>query len=184
LSFVLALLVSMSGLLVFMAYQQFAFGDALAFAKIQEHWQLQSVPAWRKLVALVTLEPLWAVYTGGPLRSWEVAGIDPLLNLQLANPFYVFVAAVSVAWGSWKRWLTWEESLTAAALILIPYVTKSIETGMASQGRYVSVVIPMYIVMGEVLRRLGPVWTVYAVAPAAFLMGAYAALFAAGYILI
>ncbi|MFO0899259.1 MAG: hypothetical protein U0836_17690 [Pirellulales bacterium] len=171
LSFALVLLVSISGLLTFMAYQQFALGDALAFARAQEHWQLQSVPAWRKLLALLTFEPLWVVYTGGPLESWQVQGVDPLLNLQLANPLYVFVAVVSVGWGSWNRWLTWEESLTAAALILVPYVTKSIETGMASQGRYVSVAMPMYLVPGELLRRLGPEWSVYVVAPAALLMG-------------
>jgi hypothetical protein len=184
LSFALALLLSISGLLAFMTYQQFTLGDALAFARVQEHWQLQSLPIWRKAVALLTFEPLWAVYTGGPLESWQVNGIEPLLNLQLANPLYMGIAMLSVAWGSWKRVLTREEALAGASLILVPYVTKSIETGMASQGRYVSVVMPMYIVLGELLRRLGPEWSAYVVAPAAFLMGAYSALFAAGYILI
>jgi hypothetical protein len=55
---------------------------------------------------------------------------------------------------------------------------------MASQGRFVAAAFPMYIVMGELLRRIPQPWSTLVVAPCAFLMGVYSALFAAGFVLI
>jgi hypothetical protein len=174
------------GLLAYMAYQQAAFGDALAFAKTQKHWTMGDAPSGNKLLALFTLEPIWSVYVPDSPGYWakKVPTIEPLFNLQAANPIYFLIAVGLVAYGAWRRWLNVYEVLLSIGLIAIPYVTRSYEMCMASQGRFVAAVFPMYIVMGELLRRIPDPWSTLVVAPSAFLLGIYAALFAAGFVLI
>jgi hypothetical protein len=140
------------GLLAYMAYQQAAFGDALAFAKTQKHWTMGDAPSGNKLLALFTLEPIWSVYVPDSPGYWakKVPTIEPLFNLQAANPIYF-------------------EVLLSIGLIAIPYVTRSYEMCMASQGRFVAAVFPMYIVMGELLRRIPDPWSTLVVAPSAIL---------------
>lgn len=173
------------GLLAYMLYQQFVFGDALAFAKTQQHWTMGE-PSGNKIVSLVTLEPIWSAYVSHSAGYWakKVPTIEPLFNLHAANPIYFLLAVALVAYGAHRRWLNAHEVLLSAGLILIPYVTRSYEMAMASQARYVASAFPMYIVMGELLRRIPSPWQSLIVAPAAVLMAIYAALFAAGFVMI
>jgi hypothetical protein len=181
------------GLLAYMVYQQAVFGDALAFAKTQTHWTMRVIPFGQpstttieKVRDLILLEPLWAVYVPSSNAYWKhrAGSIEPLFNLQLANPIYFIIAIGFIAYGAKRRWLNAYEILLSIGLIVIPYVTRGYEMAMASQGRFMAAVFPMYIVMGELLRRLPSPWYVLFVAPAAILMAIYAALFAANYVMI
>jgi hypothetical protein len=129
---------------------------------------------------------LWSVYLSGSdayfaRRPHSVGG---LFNLQAANPIYFVVAVSLVVLGVRRKWLNEYEVLLSVGLITIPYVTRSYEMAMSSQGRFMAVVFPMYIVMGELLRRIPAPWQSLIIAPAAVLMAIYAALFAAGYVVI
>jgi hypothetical protein len=175
------------GLLAYMLYQQVTFGDALAFGKTQEHWTMREVNGINeKIAALVSLEPVWSVYLPDSPAFWrnETREAGVLFTLRAANPLYFLVAIASVLYGARRGWLTRAEVLLSLGLILIPYVTRSYEMCMSSQGRFMAVVFPMYIVMGELLSRIPSPWFALIVAPAATLMAIYAALFAAGFVII
>src|SRR5207253_3893895 len=105
-------------------------------------------------------------------------------NLQFANSIYFLGSAGLIGIGCWKRWLTAEEVLVSVPLLLVPYVTRSFEMCMASQGRFAAAVVPIYPVVGQILARLPVALAVTLLAGAAALMTAYAALFGAGYPLI
>jgi hypothetical protein len=59
------------GLLAYMAYQQAAFGDPLAFVKTQGHWTMRE-PAdlTERIVSLATFEPIRAVYDPSSRCYW------------------------------------------------------------------------------------------------------------------
>ena len=68
-------------------------------------------------------------------------------------------------------------------LLAIPYSTRGYEMGMASMGRFAAVAFPIYVVLGRWLSRLPPAAAAGLLTPSAFLMAAYSALFAAGYLI-
>jgi hypothetical protein len=55
---------------------------------------------------------------------------------------------------------------------------------MASHGRFAAVAFPVYFVLGHLLVKVPSPWNIAVVVPFAFLMAAYAALFASGYTLV
>ncbi|MCI0465354.1 MAG: hypothetical protein L0Z62_51190 [Gemmataceae bacterium] len=172
------------GLLAFMAYQHYAFDDPLAFARTQEHWRMRPPVAWpERLHALATLEPLWSVFDPSSPCYWrrhEPQG-NPLFSLHLANPLYFVLAVVLVALGAWQRWLNAREVALAVGLLLIPYLTRSHDMCLAGMGRFAAVVVPVYLVLGQLLARLPPAGVGLAAGLSGFLLGAYSALFAAWY---
>ncbi len=172
------------GLLAFMAYQYHAFDEPLAFARTQEHWRMRpAVPLLDRLHALATLEPLWSVFDPSSPCYWrrhEPQG-NPLFSLHLANSLYFAFAVVLIAIGAWKRWLNRLEVSLAAGLLLIPYVTRSHEMCMAGMGRFAAAVVPIYLALGQFLARLPPPVAAMLLSLSDFLMGVYAALFAAWY---
>ncbi len=172
------------GLLAFMTYQYAAFGDPLAFARTQEHWrQRPAVPQAERAVSLLTLEPLWSIFDPASPCYWrrhEPQG-NPLFSLHLANPLYFVFAVVLIAIGAWKRWLNRLEVSLAAGLLLIPYVTRSHEMCLAGMGRFAAAIVPLYLVLGQLLARLPPPVAAMLLSLSGFLMGVYAALFAAWY---
>lgn len=150
------------GLLAYMAYQWLAFSTPLAFAQTQEHWTLRAPPerGWMaKLQALAMLEPIWDVYVPSSQRYWDNirSPSSPLFNLFFWNPILFVLAAVLLAWGGRKRWLTGSELVLGAALLAIPYATRSFEMSMASHGRFAAVVVVNYLVLGRLLARCTPV---------------------------
>ncbi|MBI1902784.1 MAG: hypothetical protein HYS13_16930 [Planctomycetia bacterium] len=66
-------------------------------------------------------------------------------------------------------------------MLLIPYLTKSYDNAMAGFGRFAAVVVPVYPVMGWLLMRMPAALRCGLLAISGFLLGAYSALFAAGY---
>jgi hypothetical protein len=173
------------GLAVYMLFQYCQFGDALAFAHAQDFWRTRS-PGGNKYLALLTLEPIWSLYWPESEAYWRnrAQERDPLFSLRFANPVYFLSFAVLVIFGRIRRWITTPESLFAALLLLIPYVTRSFEMCMASHGRFAAVAFPVYFVLGHLLVKVPSPWNIAVVVPFAFLMAAYAALFASGYTLV
>jgi hypothetical protein len=107
-----------------------------------------------------------------------------LFSLQFANPIFMIGAAMLIALGSWRKWLTEYEISISIPLLLIPYLTRGYEMRMFSQGRFAAVVFPVYIALAHLLKRLPPAMVIAIFGFSAFLMGTYAALFAAGYLLL
>jgi hypothetical protein len=144
------------GLLAYMAFQQIEFGDALAFAKTQTHWRLRpDLGMGDKLLGLASWEPIWAPFVPGTRAYFGGFGDTRWLGgMRLFNPVFFVGTAVLVGVGAWKRWLTGYEVLLSIPLLAIPYVTKAYENSMESQARFAAVVVPAYIVMGQLLARL------------------------------
>lgn len=172
------------GLLAYMAFLGLAEGEPLAFAKAQRHWQMRPpAPLAEKALAYLSWEPIWSVYDSSSPAYWRRFGDNPLAlaSLQAANPVFFVLAAALVALGAARRWLTAEETLLSAGLLLIPYLLRGYDMAMTGQGRFVGVVVPIYLVLGRLLAHAPRTVAGVVVAGMAFYLGLYAAMFAAGY---
>jgi hypothetical protein len=175
------------GLVAYMSYQYLEFGDALAFAKTQRfHRAHPDVGTADKIFAIASWEPLWSVYELGSPGYWgNIIDVDNrILSLSFANPIIYLTVAICVAIGAWKKWLTYYEVALAVGLLAIPYVTRSYEMCMLSQGRFAAVCFPVYIVVGQFLMRLKAGYAISVLAILAAYFCVYAMLFATGYLLI
>lgn len=148
---------SLWGLAAYMAFQGWAFGEPLAFVKTQQFWRMRPpLPAGELLLALASWEPIWSVYVPDTPCYWANldAGLPLLLSYHSANCI-AFVGAMGLlAVGGLKGWLSRRELVLAACLLAIPYLAAGYRFCMASQGRYVSVVFPIYLVLRHLLCRL------------------------------
>jgi hypothetical protein len=174
------------GLLAYMAYQYAAFGDALAFAKTQQYWRSHADAPWaEKAWALLVLEPLWNLFSSSSGRFWRVHEWhgNPIFSLIAVNPIYFALTAFLIVFGALKRWLNSYEILLGIGLLLIPYVTRGYDNSMFSTGRFAAAVLPVYLVLGQLLNRAPAGLTSLFAAIGSFMLGAYSALFAAGYAL-
>lgn len=175
------------GLVAFMGYQYYEFGDGLAFAKTQRfHRARPDVGTADKIFAIASWEPLWSVYDPGSPGYWgNIIDVDNrLLSLSFANPIIYLSIVICVAVGAWKEWLTYYEVALAVGLLGIPYLTRSYEMCMLSQGRFAALCFPVYIVIGQLLKRLKPGYALSVIAIFAAYFCVYAMLFATGYLLI
>lgn len=175
------------GLLAYAVFLWASFGDPLCFAKTQKQWRPRGwAPMSEKVFALASWEPIWSVYDPRSTAYWRRFDkhCNPFISLQFANPLYFVGVAALVAVGASKRWLNEYETLLGVCLLLIPYVFHSYEACMIGHGRYASVVVPVYIVLGQLLARLPAVAAGLVLAGFAAMLGIYSALFAAGYWLI
>lgn len=173
------------GLFVWMAYQYVQFGTPFAFMQTQAHWGMRDpLPIGERVLSLLIGEPLWSVYVPSSPAYWarfEPTNVPPLFSLQFANPIFVVISVTLVIVGARNRWLNTHEVLLSAGLLFIPYVTHSYQTVMMAQGRYASVVIPVYLVMGRLLARCPQLIITLACAVCACVLVTYSMLFAAWY---
>jgi hypothetical protein len=179
--------IALAGLIAYMGYQYSAFGDALAFAKTQEHWRkIGHSSTGEELLALLSHEPIWSVYLSDSRAYWRrlEPGPSAATNLAFANPIYFLLAITLVMLGAWKGWLNSRETLLAALLIFIPYIMRGHEMCMLSQGRFMAVVFPIYLVMGQVLSRIPSPYAAMVVGLFVFYLAIYSMHVAAGYPLI
>ncbi len=183
------LTVSVWGLAGFMTFQKFAFNDPFAFAKAQQFWHIsgrETPPAAEKAWLLATLEPMRAKYDPRNPDYWarHEYFLPAPFSLNFADSIYFLFTAALIVLGVWKKRLNAYEWVTALFLLLIPYVTRGHENGMACFGRFSAAVLPAYFVMGWLLHRMGPTLSAAVLAISAFFLGLYSALFAAGYLFI
>ncbi len=178
---------SVWGIAAYMAYQGWAFGDPLAFVKTQQFWRMRPpVPAGEMLLALASWEPIWSVYLPGAPGYWADidAGLPLALSYHSAN-CVVFVGAIALlAAGGLKGWLSPRELVLGACLLAIPYVAAGYRFCMASQGRYVSVVFPIYLVLGQLLSRMPQAVSMGVLALLAGYLVWFSAMLAAGYFMV
>jgi hypothetical protein len=181
-----ALLLPLStwGLAAYMLYLWCAFGTPFLFAQAQAAWRMRpSPPPIEKAYALLTFEPLWTVYDPSSPALWN--RFDPhanlLFNMQFANPIYFLLALGLLVVGAAKTWLSNKELAFALLLLLIPYVSQSYELCMNGLGRFAAAPFPIYIVLGNLLVHLPRSLSAAVLGIWSFLLGTYAALFAAWY---
>jgi hypothetical protein len=174
------------GLLAYMAYQQAAFGEPLAFAKTQDFWTV--VPLEKltsKPVALLTLDPITGLYDPDSPRYWlrhERHGM-PWFSLIWANPLFYLLCLGLLVGGRIVRICTNLELLLGLCLLGIPYLTRAHEMSMMAFARFTAIVFPQYVVLGSLLERSQSSSCAFTAVGAAFLF-LYAALYAANYPLI
>jgi Gpi18-like mannosyltransferase len=173
------------GIAAFMVFQYATFGDALGFFHTQQHCgQRPAAAYWEQWSRALVLEPIWSVYDPSSAAYWanrERAPGNPLGNLAFANPIYCVISAALVAVGWRKGWLNGRETLLAALLLAIPYLTHSHRNLMLSQGRFAAVAFPVYLVLGRLMACAPLPLVVVGCSLSGFLLITYAALFAAGY---
>src|SRR5260370_3700754 len=170
------------GLIAYMLFQQWEFGDALTFVRTQENWRVRAAAPWTtKIGDLLTLEPVRSIFDPASPCYWQrtPAEINPLFSLHCANPIYWLTALALIAVGAWKRWLTAYELTLALGLLLVPYALRSHEMCMAGMGRFTAVVFPIYIVLGHLLARMPAPVAAMLLGISACFLASYAALFAA-----
>jgi hypothetical protein len=169
------------GLAAYMFFQYTCFGDPLAFVQTQEHWRAREQSSREEqLMASATLRPLWEVYDESSPAYWRRHDreLGPAFSLQFANPIYFTGMALVVGYGAWRRWLSAEEVLFAAGVLLVPYLSKGHVFCMGCHARYALVAFPAYVVLGRLLAALPPSYATVILALSGFLLGIYAALFA------
>jgi hypothetical protein len=169
------------GLGEYMLFQYQTFGQPFAFALTQEHWQIAPrFPLATRAQAWLTLEPLWNV-VDAPNRILAETPIAAIFDPAVIDRFFFVATVILLVIGGCRRWLSAYELAVAVPLLAIPYVTRAQEMNMASMGRFTSVVVPIYLVLGQLICRIPEPWRLGVLALSGFLLGAYAALFAAEY---
>ena len=86
--------------------------------------------------------------------------------------------------GASKKWLSGREILFAVTLMMMTYTTVGYPCYMASQGRYVSVVFPIYLVLGQLLCRVPVALAVGTLGLSSLYLIVYSAMLAAGYFIV
>ena len=179
-----ALPLSCWGIIAFMSFQYFRFGEPLAFAFNQKHWsRLPNLTLTEKLYGLATLEPFFSFFDPASPCYW--ANREPrssvLFNMHVADPFYFLTAVGLLACGWCYQSLTKAEFAVGLGLVLVPYLSNSIEGGFHSVGRYMVVVVTSYLIFGRLAHHVPLPLLAAASGFAGFMLGGYAALFAAWY---
>lgn len=178
---------SVWGLASYALYQYARFGAPLAFVQTQEHWRFRDRSSGEeKALALAALEPFWTVYDESSPAYWRrhEKALGPAFSLQFANPIYVAGTVLLVGYGAWRHWLSAEEVVYAAGVLLIPYLSKGYEGCMNAQARYALAAFPAFLVLGRLLSALPLPYAAALLALSGFMLGAYAALFAGWFLFV
>ena len=175
------------GIVAFMVFAWISSGDPIAFVHAQSKWRVRPhVPLPEKLFAVFTFGAIRGVYSkDSPFYFGHYFALAPrVFSLYFANSIYFVCTILATVIGAMKGWLNRYEVALAAALVGIPYLAHNYETTMMATGRYMTTVIPTYLVAGYLLRRVPVAVAVAIAATSAFMLGAYAALFGMWYWLI
>lgn len=150
----LSMVVSCSGLLVYMTYLQIRFGDAFCFAKTQQFYLMRPhVTLFARMRLLLTGEPIWGHYLSDPPRWSLFHDVPWWSSYSFFNPLFFCLALTAICFGTWKKILNVYEVVISFGLLAIPYVTRAYEMNMSSQGRFTLVIVPMFLVFARFLDR-------------------------------
>lgn len=176
------------GVLLFMSFLSTAFGDPWIFSSnhVFFNTNVRADSLLVRLGKLLILEPLWITYMPDSQLYWAKSGDqgDALFSLSFMNPIFFFATVAIVAYGSGARYLNRYECVLSVLLLAIPYISKGYDNAMLGHGRYASVVIPAYWVIGGLLQKMPSELQFIVVACGAVFMTLYATLFAAWHIII
>jgi hypothetical protein len=142
-------LVSAWGLYAYMLFLHESYGSAFLFATKQAAWNGGSTQntfflRWRETL---TFRPAWGFLVDGSLTevhsyAWNVI-----------NRGFWLLAWLPLGIGAIRRWLSLEEILFCVLSLLFFYYLKSTHN-MESVGRYLLSVIPLFVVLGRLLKKL------------------------------
>lgn len=151
----LACIVPGFGIITYMGYLWIAFGDPMAFSRVQVHWGRSFVPFWHVF------------------QSWRVDSMEPYYR-------YWFIGAVVVAALLLVIGLLLRVRLMNLLLVVVPFILAMSTNNLESIPRYLSVLFPLYLIMGLLARRFA--WMGRALAAASLtLLGLSTILFVNGY---
>ncbi len=125
------------GIIAYMGYFAWEFGEPLAFAKTQAFWRVRPVTTVAdKLQALALLEPIWTVYVPSNPASWARHDVNMsfLFSLHFFNPLYFIGAVAALVLGARRGWLDSKEIALCATLLVVPYLTRSHEMCHGGDG--------------------------------------------------
>jgi hypothetical protein len=178
----LSLIGSAWGIGLFAWHLHAEFGDALAFVHAQEAWGRVRHSLPEKLWSLATFGPLWrAMDPAAPGYGIpRHPGLVGLFSNQIGDAVCWLLGGVLLGVGAWKRWLNWYELLLGVLLFAFATWFQADRTDLASQGRYMSVIFPGFLVAGRLLAAIRWEFRVAIGAIAAGLYVNYAVNFAVG----
>lgn len=139
----------------------------------------------KRAVALLTAEPMRGVFDRSSSIYWRYKEDHrvPLFSFLAASvPIFLIVVA-GVLFGWRRKWLNANELVLSAALLVISYVTRAYEMGMASEGRFAAAAFPFYLVAGKALSSMPTAVASVVLALAATFLMVYSSLVAAGFTL-
>lgn len=149
-----AILIGSSGLLCYVAFLEWQFGDSLAFVRTQAYWGYRPRLGFiQHFTTLLSGEPIWTTFVPGWPAYWRRFDDVPafFLSIHAMNSIWFVLSVVCIVVGWSRRWVSTCEFVGCVALIAVPYVTRSYEMCMASQGRFLLPVVPMYIAVAQAI---------------------------------
>lgn len=153
------------GLVAYMGYLQWRFGDALAFVHVQSSPGWDQPPGWHSWSKEVWLE------------QWQ-RNEAPLISLRLLAHPALTLLALALVWPT-RRLLGWGYAVYVAVAVGLPALSSKDFQGM---GRYVIAAFPLFLVMTLLLLRWPRALRALTVASAVVALGC-AALFGSGFYL-
>lgn len=171
------------GINVYCTYLGTEFGEPTAYVTSQSYWRMRVANShWTPLWHAVTFQSFVEIAKPDSPYFWaNYFPHNPLFSITLANPVVVLIASGLLILGICRRWLTIYEFTSGMMLVAIPYVARAHDAILQGEARYMAVVVPIYLVMGLQLHRLNEAVATAIVACAAFLLGAYSAMFGTWY---
>jgi hypothetical protein len=148
--------VSVWGLVAFTIVLWHTIGDPLAFIHSQEPYAMRQNTLEEKVVSLATGGPLRrAIYDRTPshLYGQKRVGEPSVMSNQVGDAVFWLLFAGLTIYGGVKRWITRYELLLSLGIIAIATWFQADRNNMACQGRFVSVVLPAYLVAGRLLEQ-------------------------------
>jgi hypothetical protein len=138
------------GLLAYMAFLQQQYGDPFLFVAIQKQWRPQlgnnNPLSWLLVMLLGSAHSIYLILNEKSLsiRLNSSRLLDPWLGWWI------------LFWLPAVRKLHWGLLLSSAVMLALPLSTGTV----ASLGRYVWVILPVFVVMGESLYKSGWRWPI------------------------
>ncbi|NQU11881.1 hypothetical protein HQ590_13890 [bacterium] len=169
-------LISATGLMGYLAYQQVVFGEPLAFLRAQEVWGV----GISKATLLHAANPVNAITNFLALTFNRPDGWSVHWPMAWEAGCVIWPPIVLAVWG--RRYLSWELQVLGWLLWGLPYVSSSLSgyppqsMPWMSMGRFMAVALPLHLALGPVMVRrrwLGPV--LVSLSAAAFAVFAYKA---------
>jgi hypothetical protein len=147
--------ISALGLMGFMAFLQTQFGDPLAFMHAQRYWNVGL--GLDRLAYAANPEHALSVFLGNFVDSYYIAGKEIEWPRVWEAACLLWPPVMLLVWG-W-RYLSLELQVIAWLMWGLPYVSNSMagqpimDSQWMSMGRFMSVSLPMYIMLGAMLER-------------------------------
>jgi hypothetical protein len=127
---------SVGGMVAYAAFLHFRFGDALAFAHVQNAPGWDQAPGWHSWLKVVWFQTLFP-------------RVDPWVAVRLGGHALVTVAALAMVWPTWKKLGIGYAAYVAVAVGLPALSSKDFQ----GLGRYVIAAFPLFLTLALMLKE-------------------------------